>query len=139
MGVDILIRDHDGVVVAAKCSTQSHVTDPLVAETIAAWTAARFITQKGFGNVIFEGDSLGVANSLQNEEQSWAPAGHLIEDTKNTLAGVVWRVQHVGREVNAAANRLAKMALLLVEEHHRVFSTPHCIWNIVMAEKLLSD
>jgi hypothetical protein len=98
MGVGILVSDHARVVVAAKCSTQSHVTDPLVAETIAAWTAARFITQKGFGNAILEGDSLGVVNSLQNEEQSCVPMGHLIEDTKNTLAGIVWRVLHVGRE-----------------------------------------
>ena len=89
MGLGILIRDHDGVVVAAECSTTSHVTDPLTAETIAAWTAAQFVTQKGYGNVIFEGDSLVVVNSLQNEEPSWAPPGHLIEDTKNTLAGIV--------------------------------------------------
>jgi ribosomal protein S4E len=97
MGIGILIRDHDGAVVAAQCSTKSHVTDPLIAEIIVVWITAHFITQKGFRNVIFEGDSMGVVKSLQDEEQSWAQAGHLIEDTKNTLSCTTWRVQHIGR------------------------------------------
>jgi ribonuclease HI len=140
MGIGLIIRDHEGAVVAAKCSTQSHVSDPLIAETIAVWKATRFIKHKGFGNVILEGDSLGVVNSLQDEEQSWAQAGHLIEDTKNTLSGLAWRIQHIGREANtAAADKPAKMALLLVEEHQWVFSIPHCIQNIVLAEKQLID
>jgi ribonuclease HI len=80
-----------------------------------------------------------VVKSLQDEEQSWAQAGHLIEDTKNTLSCTAWRVQHIGREANAAADRLAKMALLLVKKQQWVFSTPSCIQNIVMAEKQLSD
>jgi hypothetical protein len=84
MGIGIIIRHHEGAVVAAKFSTQSHVSDPLIAETIAVWTAVRFIKHKDFGNVLLEGDSLdfgnvllegdslGVVKSLYDEEQSWA-------------------------------------------------------------------
>jgi ribonuclease HI len=139
MGIGLLIRDHEGTVVAAKCSTQSHVSDPLVAETIAVWTAARFIKYKGLDNVVLEGDSLGVVNCLQEEEPSWAPAGHFIEDTKLCLSGLAWSVQHVGRDANSAADRLAKLALSLVEEHQWVSSIPQCIQNIVMAEKQIID
>jgi ribonuclease HI len=139
MGIGLLIRDHEGAVVAAICFTQRHVSDPLIAETIAVWTAARFIKHKGLDNVVFEGDSLGVMNNLLEEEPSWAQAGHFIEDTKHCLSGLTWRVQHVGREANTAANRLAKLALSLVEEHQWVFSIPQCIQNIVLAEKQIID
>jgi ribonuclease HI len=139
MGIGLLIRDHEGTVIAAKCSTRSHVSDPLTAETIAVWTVARFIQHKGFNNVILEGDSLGVVNSLHDEEPNWAQAGHLIEDTKNMLSGVEWRVHHIGREANSTVDRLAKTSLLLVEEHQLVFSTPLCIQSIVLAEKQIID
>jgi hypothetical protein len=46
------------------------ITDPLIAETVAVWTTALFIRMKGFDNVILEGDSMGVVQSLQGEEQS---------------------------------------------------------------------
>jgi hypothetical protein len=47
MGIGILVRDHEGTVVAAKCFTHTHVTNSLTAEIIAAWTSARFIIQRG--------------------------------------------------------------------------------------------
>jgi ribonuclease HI len=139
MGLGIIVRDHEGAVIAAKCSTHTHVSDPVTAEIIAAWTAARFIVQQGYGNVILEGDALGVVQSLQSEDLCWAPAGHLLEDIKSILSGTAWRVQHIGREGNAAADRLAKMALLLVEEHQWMLSTPYCLRNIVLAEQQFSD
>jgi ribonuclease HI len=118
MGIGILICNHEGVVISGKCSTQMFITDPLIVETVAVWTAALFIRIKGFDNVILEGDSMGVVQSLQGEEQSWAQASHLIEDTKRILGACrSWKVQHVRREANTAADRLAKTALQLVKEH----------------------
>ena len=111
-----------------------------IAETVAVCTAALFIRIKGFDNVILEGDSMEVVQSLQGEEQSWAQAGHLIEDTKRNLGAYrSWKVQHVRREANTAADRLAKTALQLVKEHQWVGSTPLCIQDILMSDRQLFE
>ena len=124
------------MVLAAKCSTQSFITDPLNAETIAAWTAACFIRLKGFDKIILEGDSMGVVQNLIGEAQCWAQAGQLIDDTKRILGDCSsWQVHHVRREANTAADRLAKTALQLVEEHQWIASTPLCIQDIVMFDR----
>jgi ribonuclease HI len=136
MGIGILVRDHEGMVVAAKCTTQRMINDPLNAETIAAWAAACFIRLKGFDKIILEGDSMGVVQSLTGDAQCWAQAGQLIDDTKRILYDCSsWKVQHVHREANTAADRLAKTALQLVEEHQWIASTPLCIQNIVMFDR----
>jgi hypothetical protein len=104
MGIGILVRNHEGMVIAAKCSTQLFITNPLNEETIAAWTVACFIQLKGFDKVILEGDSMGVVQSLTGEDQCWAQAGQLIDDTKRILGDCsLWKVQHVHREANTAA------------------------------------
>lgn len=70
MGVGIVIRNHEGEVVTAKCSTKLYITDPMTAEAVAVWTAAQFIRQLGIEHAILEGDSLEVVQSLQGEKKS---------------------------------------------------------------------
>ena len=70
MGVGIVIRNHEGEVVAAKCCTKPHIIDPLVAKIVAAWSTAQFIRQLEIDHVIVEGDSLGVIQSLGGEDKS---------------------------------------------------------------------
>jgi ribonuclease HI len=106
----------------------------------SAWTAACFIKMKDFDKVILEGDSMGVVQSLLGEEQSWAPTGQLIDDTKRILGACSsWKVQHVHREANTAADRLAKMALQLVDGHQWINSTPLCIQDIVLFDRRMFD
>jgi ribonuclease HI len=140
MGVGVVIKNHEGEVVAAKCCTKPHITDPLVAEIVAAWSAAQFIRHLEIDHVLVEGDSLGVIQSLGGVDRSWAPAGHLVDDAKALLNNCrCWKAMHVRREANAAADCLAKMALQLIEEHQWRNSTPLCIREIVMSEKILIE
>lgn len=119
MGVGLVLWNHNGEVVAAMCSIRKYIIDGEL--------------------VILEGDSLGVVQSLQGEESSWASVGQLLDDVKALLGGCLsWQVLHVRREANSAADKLAKFALQLNEEHQWRVSTPLCICDIVMAKKSLN-
>lgn len=43
MGVGIVIRNHEGMVIATKCSTRPHIIDPLIAEAVAVWEAGHLV------------------------------------------------------------------------------------------------
>jgi ribonuclease HI len=66
MGVGIIIRTHEGEVMATKCSTKPYITDPQTAEVVAAWTAANLVWQLELKDVILEGDSLPVVQVLRS-------------------------------------------------------------------------
>lgn len=121
MGVGIVARDNEDNVSTSKCASKPYITDPAVAETSVAWLTVEFSQQLGYTNVILEGDSLEVIQALRSEESSWnqyGVCGHLMEDAKNLLHSCqVWRVNHVKREANEIAHRLAKRALGLDEDH----------------------
>lgn len=135
-----MIQNYEGEVVAAKCCTKTHITDPLVAKTVADQSATQFIRQLEIGQVIVEGDSLGVIQSLGGKDSSQVPVGHLIDDAKALLNNCrCQKAMHVHRKANAAADCLAKMALQLIEEHQWRNFTPLCIHEIVMIEKRLIE
>jgi hypothetical protein len=83
MGVGIVFRNHEGEVVAAKCSTKTHIVDQQISETVVVWTAALFIGQLGLIMLFLRGFSKGVVQSLRGEEISWAPAGHLLDSGRS--------------------------------------------------------
>jgi ribonuclease HI len=136
----IVIRSHEGEVMATKCLTKPYITDPLTAEAVAAWTAATLIGQLELKDVILEGDSLSVVQVLRSEERSGALFGHLMDEAKLLLQSChTWEVQHVQRSGNEVAHQLAKLALDQNIEHMWTDSFPSCISEIVMAEKQFSE
>jgi hypothetical protein len=60
MGMGIVIRSHEGEVMATKCLTKPYITNPLTAEAVTAWTTATLIGQLELKDVILEGDSLSM-------------------------------------------------------------------------------
>lgn len=36
MGIGIIVRDHEGCVLAATCDSKSYITDPVIAKLLAA-------------------------------------------------------------------------------------------------------
>jgi hypothetical protein len=48
MGVGIIARDDGGAVVAAMCASRPYITDPAMAEAMAAWMLAGFSHRLGF-------------------------------------------------------------------------------------------
>ncbi|KAE8076401.1 hypothetical protein FH972_015056 [Carpinus fangiana] len=63
MGVGIVVRDHNGVVVGAMCVTKSHIINPTIAEAVKAWQALALGKRLGLTNIIIEGVSLEVVST----------------------------------------------------------------------------
>ncbi|KAE8124743.1 hypothetical protein FH972_019600 [Carpinus fangiana] len=75
-------------------------------------------TTNGIYKYIFEGDSLEVVNALRSDDSCWTQYGMMINEEKEGLLRLQkWNVQHVRREANAVAHRLAKEALVLGDKN----------------------
>ena len=67
--------------------------------------------------IIFEGDALEVIHALRREGTWRGSYGLVIEEAKRNLRHLQeWRVNHVNREANVTAHKLAKYAVISKEE-----------------------
>lgn len=109
MGVRVIIRDAEGLVLASLCSIVPFIMDPTIVEAIVAWKAVELCHALGLQRVIMEGDALAVAKGLRQEAPSWC---QYFEDTQSILNSLpFWKATHVCREANGAAHGLAQAAL----------------------------
>jgi ribonuclease HI len=135
MGIGIIARDHTGSVLASACSSRPHITNPTVAEAIAAWKLAEVCSSLGFSKVVLEGDSLEVVKALQMEGPFWRRFGSTINDAKILLNSLEeWRVCHVKRTGNVAAHNLAKRGLNVDEDQLWHTALPFFIHDIVLPD-----
>jgi len=80
---------------------------------MAAWHAAKFCCEHGYGRAIFEGDSLTVVSALKKTKSCMSSYGQVIDDTKTLVMGLqFYEFSHIRRKANKAAHHLAKAALL---------------------------
>ena len=112
MGMGIAVRDQDGALRAALCATKNFITDPAMAEAVAAQKAVEVCLRLGLQKVILEGDALEVVNVFLNEEKWMGTYGNIIHEAKLQLNSCCteWNVQHVPRHCNEVAHAIAKMA-----------------------------
>jgi ribonuclease HI len=132
MGVGIIVRDDGGAVVAVRCASRPHITDPATAEAMAVWMLADFSLTIGHNQIIAEGDSLEVVGALRRDGECCTSYGHIVEEAKELFNMVEsWSVQHVGRENNTAAHHLAKHAATREDDQTWVSEFPAFIQSIV--------
>ena len=77
----IVIRDHNGSVRAAKRSRINMVTKPVAREAMGTMVVIEFYKERGFQNIILEGNSLQVIHGLKERTPNWGWYGHLLDDT----------------------------------------------------------
>ena len=80
-----IIRDSEGMVIAARSLTIQTKQDPLIGEALGAIYATEFARDIGVQDVILEGDSLIVVKAFQVEIENLSPYVHLVEDTRLLL------------------------------------------------------
>lgn len=108
----MVVRDSNGGLKGAFSTVVPGITDPNVAEALAAWQAAKVCVAQGFQEIISEGDSLHTISALKVPCSCWTRSGQLIEDTRDRLSSLsLVEIQHVCRTANQAAHFLAKHAL----------------------------
>jgi len=69
--------------------------DPVVVETIAALRATEYCRNRGFSNIILEGDSLQVVQSLAKTDFNWTQHGQIMEDIREIMRSFQdWWIVH---------------------------------------------
>lgn len=68
-------------------------------------------------------------------KKDWSVGGCIIQDACTLLNSyAVWSIQHVHREANMVAYKLAKNSLVIDNDVYDLESTPLCIWKDVMLD-----
>lgn len=95
----MIARDEKRLVVASMCETFQAISDPTIAEAVAAWKAVAFSCELGFPQLILEGDTLEIVLFLQQEGPYLSRYGQLLEDSNARLNGLqFWTINHVHRD-----------------------------------------
>ncbi|XP_038711874.1 uncharacterized protein LOC120006075 [Tripterygium wilfordii] len=135
-GFRVVIRDHLGVLMAAKCSSRPIALDPTVAEAEAALLAVEFAMELGFRHIILEGDSLAVVEDILNEDYCFHDWSGVVLEIKAKIQRLFsCQVQFVPREGNCAAHCLAKEALNCDNPITWIEEGPSVLLPIIIAEK----
>jgi hypothetical protein len=135
IGMGILARGHDEMIVAAMCSSKPFHLDPASAKAYVAWRLASFYTDLSACKLVVEGDSLELVQALRKDTTCWGRYGHLVEDATRLINLLSKRkVHHVKRIWNEIAHRLAKFTLNGRDEEHWRFEYPPCIQEAVIAD-----
>jgi len=58
IGLGIVVRDHEGIVLAARNTTKNVMVEPDVAEALTAFYTVEFCREMSFVDIILEGDTL---------------------------------------------------------------------------------
>ena len=110
-GIGVVIRDSEGQVLAALSEQIVKPPSVKILELLAARRAVKFTAELGYAQLVCEGDSESVVNSLRGSgmENSWG--GHIIKEIlsqSNSFLSISFA--HVGRQGNAVAHALAQRA-----------------------------
>ena len=119
-GLGVVVRDSNGLVVAAMAEKikQPHSVECL--EMSAARRAVIFVKEIGLQDSHFEGDSELVIKELQRDGLQFSSIGHLARDTLSHVSSLrSFPFTHVVRQCIAVENALAQRARL---------SFPFCVW-----------
>ncbi|CAL1399580.1 unnamed protein product [Linum trigynum] len=111
----LVVRGADGHVALAVGFQHSDMTDPYLAELLAARDAISLLVSKSLPRVIIEGDSEVVVRQLCQGASSDSLGGPVLRDCFLLLASVSVSLEFraVPRSANRAAHRVAQKALLL--------------------------
>lgn len=60
IGIGIIVRDQEGIVLAAWSNTKDFLAEPSVVEAFAGFYAMEFSREMSFYDIIFEGDALQI-------------------------------------------------------------------------------
>ena len=96
-GLGVIIWDSRGQALAS-LSEQSHLPFSLeIVEVMAAARAISFAQGLGFTSFILEGDSVNVIKSMQSNDESLSPYGHILSSAKSmVVTGSNIKYSHVG-------------------------------------------
>jgi len=111
-GIDVVVRDYEGIVIATSCCQVFSLPDSEVAEALVIRKGLEFAKDMFFLNLIAESDDSNVVQALNTHQQHPNYVGSIIGDCINfNVFFRSLRFLHVRREANQAAHYLAQYSL----------------------------
>lgn len=93
MGIRVVVRDASGGVIAAVTKWIPCLPDPCLAEAMGAWEAVNLCCDRGWMQVLLEGESLTVVSALNKVAPCWSAFGQVLEDTRVRLSSLNSKVR----------------------------------------------
>ncbi|KAL4386202.1 hypothetical protein GQ457_09G009570 [Hibiscus cannabinus] len=132
----VLIRDVNGLVMAARAYSHLNVPNPEVAEALACDQAVLFASSLGFRRVIVEGDSSSIIKKVQSSSLDKSDSFAMIVNIKrrfSDFANITFH--HVRRLLNAPAHILAKMGRLFPLPKSWIGEAPSLVDEAVLRDR----
>jgi ribonuclease HI len=86
IGLGIVVRDYEGVVLAERSTTNNFLVEPVMAEALAAFHAIELCQEMDFSDIILEGDALQIVNTMKTTGTNWSNFGHIVNGIKSELS-----------------------------------------------------
>ena len=110
-GISIIIRNEQGLVMAALSQQIPLPTSMEMVEVLAARRALVFAKELGFDRVVVEGDSANTITSINGGLMDHSAMGHVLLDIKSLSSCFSFiSFQHINREGNCVVHKLARQA-----------------------------
>ena len=110
-GIGFIIRNEQGLVMAALSQQISLLILVEMVEVVAAHRALVFAKELGFDEVIVEGDFASTITSINGGHMDHLALGHILLDIKCLFPSSSYiSVKHINREGNCVAHKLARQA-----------------------------
>ncbi|XP_016173756.1 uncharacterized protein LOC107616295 [Arachis ipaensis] len=111
-GVGVVIRDSNGLVVAAATLEVAPALSVREAEAFAFYQGVNIAAQTCFLEIEIEGDNIEVVNALNSNNPFGGTFGTIISNCKALLCCFrFYKISHIKRNKNSVAHSLAKLAL----------------------------
>jgi ribonuclease HI len=105
IGLGIVVRDYEGVVLAAWSTTKNFLANHFVAEALLAFHAVELCRERGFFDILLKGDALQIVNAVKTTRRNWSNFGHIVDGIKTELSQLrSWRIEHAKRNANTTAH-----------------------------------
>lgn len=116
VGVGMVARDHNGIVIAWRHRTFSQLFQPDVAETVAVVEGIKFVVDSGWSKIQIEGDNFSVMAAFRSPEVNLFVVDLFVQEGLNLLASFhLVEFLHIRREENVIAHRLAKEVTIVCD------------------------
>ena len=115
-GLGVVVRDEEGMVIAALSQNIKLPSSVDLVEALAARRAILFAQEISITHVEVEGDSLKVITAINDPKHNRTQWGHVIEDIKKASMGLqLCSFCHINRGGNSLAHSLARRAVLTAD------------------------
>ena len=131
-GIDVVVRDSQGWVLATLSEKVKGVQDAKAIEALAIRWVIRFAIETSFSCVIIESNSLSVIKAIQDNVESTCDVGYIIDDVKHlSMAMKSYEFHHTKREANQVAHTLVRKAIQFDTEMAWLEEIPPCVSVVI--------